>query len=83
MPPRLLHAPLAVGPLVAKETDGVQCEKAGVLLTAIGDARIHPCDARLHILKHVRVIRAVEDLLPDAADRFAQQRSLGIKVIID
>ena len=72
-----------VWPLVAKEADGVQGEKAGVLLTAVGDARIHPRDARLHVLKHVRVIRAVEDLLPDAADRFAQQRSLGIKVIID
>lgn len=83
MPPRLLHASLAVRPLVAQEADGVQSKKAGVLLTAVSDVRVYSRDARLYVPEHIRVIRPVEDLLPDTADRFAQQRSLGVKVIIN
>lgn len=61
----------------------MQSKKAGVLLTAVSDARVYPRDARLYVPEHIRVIRPVEDLLPDTADRFAQQRRLGVKVIIN
>ena len=83
MPPGLLHAPFAVRFVLAHEAERMEREKAGIALAAIGHALIHPRDARLNVLKHGYVLRAMKDLRPDALHSRRNQISLGIKIVVD
>lgn len=68
MCPRFLHAFLAFGFFGLGETERVQREESGIGCLSVAHALKHPANARFDRLK--RFVGLVEDLKPDACDRF-------------
>ncbi len=68
MCPRFFHAFLSFGFFGLSETERVQREEAGIGFLGVAHALKHPVNARFNRLK--RLVGLVEDLEPDACDRF-------------
>ena len=66
-----------------KEAERMQRKKSRILPAAVGHSLIHPHDAGLHITKNGIVLRAVEDLAPDAFNGSADQLRLGVKIVVN
>ena len=58
-------------------------EKAGILGAAVFQLPVHPADTGQRVPEDGFVLRAVEDIVPDAFHRGAHQLGLGCKVVVD
>ena len=83
MLPGLLHPPFSIGFVLPHEPQRVKIEKSGIPLTAVLHSLVQPDNAGLGILKYCLILRAVEDLTPDALHCGTHQSSFGIKIVVD
>ena len=81
--PRLLHLLFSIRRALVHKAKGVVGEKAGILGAAVFQLPVHPADTGQRVPEDGFVLRAVEDIVPDAFHRGAQQIGLGFKVIVD
>ena len=81
--PRLLHLLFSICRALVHKAKGVVREKAGILGAAVFQLPVHPADTGQRVPEDGFVLRAVEDIVPDAFHRGAHQLGLGAKIVVD
>ena len=81
--PRLLHLLFSICRALVHKAKGVVREKAGILGAAVLQLPVHPADTGQRVPEDGFILRAVEDIVPDAFHCGAHQLGLGAKIVVD